>query len=205
MVKIHDISLKINKDTIVYPGNEKVSIFQFSSIPNKSVNESWIKFGCHTGTHVDSPRHIRNEGYFADKLPLESFYGKCKVFDLTYITSAIYRKDLEKFSINQDDIILLKTENSIKGYQDFRKDFIHIKFNAAKYLVQKKIKTLGVDYLSVKKFGNDDEVHEIIIDNMTLFEGLDLSKIESGEYLFIGLPLKIESDGAPARVILIEN
>ncbi len=205
MVKIHDISLKINKDTIVYPGNEKVSIFQFFSIPNKSVNESWIKFGCHTGTHVDSPRHIRNEGYFADKLPLESFYGKCKVFDLTNITSAIYRKDLEKFSINQEDIILLKTENSIKGYQEFRKDFIHIKLNAAEYLVQKKIKTLGVDYLSVKKFGDDDEVHEIIIDNMTLFEGLDLSKIESGEYLFIGLPLKIESDGAPARVILLEN
>ncbi|MBY9007278.1 MAG: cyclase family protein [Candidatus Lokiarchaeota archaeon] len=205
MVKIHDISLKINKDTIVYPGNENVSIFQYSSIPNNSVNESWIKFGCHTGTHVDSPRHIRNDGSYADKLSLESFYGKCKVLDLTHIELEIHKKDLEKFLILENDIIIIKTKNSMRGYKEFRKDFIHIKFDAAKYLVNKGIKTLGVDYLSVKKFGDDDDVHEIVINNMTLFEGLDLSNINSGEYIFVGLPLKLKSDGAPARVILIEK
>jgi len=57
----------------------------------------------------------------------------------------------------------------------------------------------------VKKFGGDNEVHELIINNMTLFEGLDLSNIVPGNYLFIGLPLRLESDGAPARVIIIEN
>ena len=38
-----------------------------------------------------------------------------------------------------------------------------------------------------------------------LFEGLDLKVVPEGEYTFMGLPLRLEADGAPARVILIEN
>lgn len=205
MIKFYDISMKINKNTIVYPGNERVLIHQYASIPNDSVNESWIKFGCHTGTHVDAPRHINNNGTYADELPLESFYGDCKVFDLTNISLEIHEEDLKMLSIQKDDILLLKTKNSFRGYKEFRKDFIHIKMDAAEYLVKKKIKTLGVDYLSIKKFGGDNEVHDLIISNVTLFEGLDLSKIKPGDYVFLGLPIKVESDGAPARVVLIEK
>jgi arylformamidase len=61
-----------------------------------------------------------------------------------------------------------------------------------------------VDHLSVKKFGGDDEVHELLINNLTLFEGLNISDVPAGSYLFVGLPLRMVCDGAPARVILIE-
>ena len=77
--------------------------------------------------------------------------------------------------------------------------------DAAKYLVEVGVKTLGFDYLSVKKFGGDDDVHEMLINNLTLFEGLDLSKVPDGEYIFLGLPLRMNTDGAPARVILVEH
>jgi len=120
MVRIYDISLKINNDTIVYPGNEKISIHQYTSIPINSVNESWIKFGCHTGTHVDAPRHINNNGKMADEISLNTFYGNCKVLDLTDIDLEIHREDLEKFQILKDDIILLKTKNSLRGYKEMQ-------------------------------------------------------------------------------------
>ena len=51
----------------------------------------------------------------------------------------------------------------------------------------------------------NDEVHELLINNLTLFEGLNLSEVSAGEYLFVGLPLRIVCDGAPARAILIES
>jgi len=57
----------------------------------------------------------------------------------------------------------------------------------------------------VKKYGGDDEVHEVLINNLTLFEGLNLAEVPEGEYTFIGLPLRINCDGAPARVILVED
>jgi len=204
-VKFYDVSLPIREGMIVYPGNPKPSIKRYSSIPQNKVNESLITFGSHTGTHVDSKLHIRNDADGAETLPLDSFYGKCKVLDLTHVEKEIHQKDLDGFQIEKGDIILLKTRNSLQGYERFRGDYVHIKLDAAEYLVKVGVKTLGFDYLSVKKPGRDDEVHEVLINNLTLFEGLNLAEVPEGEYVFIGLPLRIDCDGAPARVILVEN
>lgn len=205
MVKYHDVSLPIREGMIVYPDNPQPSIQRYSSIPKEKVNESLITLGSHTGTHVDSKLHIQKDADGVEALPLDSFYGKCKVLDLTHVENEIHRKDLEGYMLGKGDIVLLKTRNSKRGYRQFRSDFVHVKLNAAEYLVDAGVKTLGFDYLSVKKFGGDDEVHEILINNMTLFEGLNLSEVPEGEYLFIGLPLRISCDGAPARVILIKD
>ena len=77
--------------------------------------------------------------------------------------------------------------------------------DAAEYLVEVGVRTLGFDYLSVKKFGADDDVHCLLIENLTLFEGLDLSAVGEGQYIFSGFPLRIDCDGAPARVILMKQ
>jgi arylformamidase len=144
---------------------------------------------------VDSRLHIQRDGEGAEALPLESFYGKCKVLDLTHVDSVIHREDLEGCQIEEGAIVLLKTKNSERGYKEFRKDYIHVKLDAAEYLVRTGVKTLGCDYLSVKKYGEDDEVHQVLINNLTLFEGLNLAKVPEGEYTFIGLPLSISCDG----------
>jgi Kynurenine formamidase (EC 3.5.1.9) len=205
MKKYYDVSLSINENMIVYPGNPAPSIERYSAIPKNKVNESVIKMGSHTGTHADTKLHIKNDEPGAEFLSLDSFFGKCRVLDLTHIEQEIHCSDLEYFNIGPGEIILLKTKNSMFGYDAFRKDFIHIKIDAAEYLVNAGIKTLGFDYLSVKKFGGDEEVHEMLINNMTLFEGLDLKEVPEGEYTFIGLPLRINTDGAPARVLLVEE
>ena len=205
MAKFYDVSLTIKEGMIVYPGNPTPSIRRYASIPRDKVNESLITLGSHTGTHVDSKLHIRNNADGAEALPIDSFYGKCKVLDLTHVEREIHREDLEEYPIENGDIILLKTSNSKLGYREFRKDFVHVKLDAAEYLVNAGVKTLGFDYLSVKKFGGDDEVHEVLIDKLTLFEGLNLAEVPEGEYVFVGLPLRIDCDGAPARVILIKN
>lgn len=205
MLRFFDLSLPINANTIVYPGNPKPKITKYSSIPENKTNESMICLGSHTGSHVDTMKHIDNLGEGSAKLSLDSFYGYCKVFDLTNIKNEIHRNDLEKFQINTGDIILLKTKNSLGGYSEFREDYVHVKLDAAKYLVEKKVKTLGFDYLSVKKFHADDEVHRILIENLTLYEGLNLFEVPEGEYVFIGFPLRIDSDAAPARVVLLDK
>ena len=204
MVKFYDISLIINEDIIVYPGSPKVSIKPHATIPNNTVNESLITFGSHTGTHIDSPLHISNNGKDASQIDINSFYGQCRVLDLTRVNLEIHREDLEVFNLKSGEIVILKTQNSIRGYKEFREDFIHVKLDAAQYLIECGIKTLGVDHLSVKKFRGDDEVHELLINNLTLFEGLNLSEVPAGECLFVGLPLRMVCDGAPARAILVK-
>ena len=205
MVKFYDVSLPIREGMVVYPGNPEPSIQLYSSIPREKVNESLITLGSHTGTHVDSKLHIQNDVDGAEALPLDSFYEKCKVLDLTHVENEIHRKDLESHQIKKGDIVLLKTRNSQLGYEKFRSNYVHIKLDAAEYLVKVGVKTLGFDYLSVKKQGADDEVHEMLIKNLTLFEGLNLAEVPEGEYTFIGLPLRINCDGAPARVVLVKD
>lgn len=34
--------------------------------------------------------------------------------------------------------------------------------------------------------------------------GLNLGEVPQGEYIFMGLPLRITCDGSPARVLLVE-
>ena len=202
---IIDISMKIDRYMLVYPKNPIPEIKKYSSIPKNKTNESLISIGSHTGTHVDSMLHVSKNGKAVDALSLNSFCGHCKVLDLTNVGREIRKEHLTEYEINKDDILLLKTENSKKQYKRFREDFAYVSLSAARYLIQKRIKTLGVDYLSVKKFGKADEIHKMVISNMTLFEGLYLKNVAKGQYFFVGLPLKIHCDGSPARVVLIRG
>jgi arylformamidase len=190
---------------VVYPGKPEPSIKRYASIPKNKVNESLLTLGSHTGTHVESKLHLRNGREGVADLPLDHFYGKCRVFDLTLIKDEIHRQDLEEFEIGSEEIVLLKTRNSTLGYVKFLENYVHLKMDAAEYLVNAGIKTLGFDYLSVKKPDGDDEVRELLIDNTTLFLGLNLAGIQEGKYTFLGLPLRIDTDGVPARVILVRE
>lgn len=200
-----DVSQLINEEMVVYPGNPEPSIKRYASVPKDRVNESILTLGSHTGTHVDSRLHLRNGREGASSLPLDSFYGKCRVIDLVHVEEEIHRQDFEGFQINSGDIVLLKTRNSTLGYVKFLENYVHLKMDAAEYLVNAGVKTLGFDYLSIKKLEGDDEVLEILLNNMTVFEGLNLSGIHEGEYTFLGLPLLMDAEGAPARVILVKE
>lgn len=204
---IHDISMKISEDMVVYPNNVKPKISSIRKIPEFSTNLSVIVLGSHTGTHVDSKLHVENGQPGTESLDMNSFYGPCKVFDLGHCDRYVTASDLQKFDIQKNDIILLKTKNSSGNYKAFDENFVYLTEDAADYLIKKGIKTLGFDYLSVQKKYNPSNqiVHKKIINNMTLFEGLDLSKINEGKYTFVGLPLKIDLDGAPARIVLISD
>ena len=200
-----DVSLPITEEMVVYPGKPSPSIQRYASVPRDNVNESTLTLGSHTGTHVESRLHLRDGRESVADLPLDHFYGKCKVFDLVHVENEIHRQDLETFEIQPGDIVLLKTRNSTLGYVKFLENYVHLKMDAAESLVNAGVKTRGFDYLSVKKPDGDDEVREILINNTTLFLGLSLAGVQEGEYTFLGLPLRINTDGAPARVILVKE
>jgi arylformamidase len=82
---------------------------------------------------------------------------------------------------------------------------VYVSQEAARYLADREVRTVGVDYLSVGGFRRDGvETHQALLGaGIWVIEGLDLSRVEPGEYELICLPLKVEDgDGAPARAIL---
>lgn len=209
-MKLHDISMVLQHGMIVYPNNPNFSIKGISSIPKNSSNVSEMAIGTHTGTHVDSWLHISNTGKGVDKIPLEHFYGECYVLDLTAVNfgDGIESKHLAKYKFKKGEIALLKTKNSGTGFKEFKQDFVYLTEDGAEHFVRAGIKTIGIDYLSVQKFRTGYCASHCVLlnNNIIIFEGLDLSKVKEGHYIFAGLPLKVkDGDGAPARAILIEN
>ena len=122
---------------------------------------------------------------------------------------AITRADLEPHAIRPKEIILLKTDNSSLITKDgFDPGFTFLAPDAALYLAEVSIRTLGFDYLSVEDVESDAlDVHRTLLGrNIVIIEGLDLSLVGPGEFRMIALPLKIKNgNGSPARVILIEE
>jgi arylformamidase len=87
----------------------------------------------------------------------------------------------------------------------FQTDFVAISPDGADYLVNRGLKLVGVDYLSVAPYGQSVDTHRTLLAaGVVVVEGLDLSQVPPGRYTLYCLPLKLAgSDGAPARAILI--
>jgi arylformamidase len=204
-MKIIDISLTLNKNTIIYPGNPKVNIKEKKG---KTSIDSEITIGSHTGTHIDAPKHVFPDGDGIDKIPLEKIIGECRVLDFADAEDSVKISDLERHDIKAEERILAKTKNSSRGFNEFYDDYVYLDGDAAEYLAQKRVTLFGIDYLSVKQRGSSDtRAHtELLKNDIVIIEGLDLSQVEAGKYFLIALPLKFTGlDGSPARAILVED
>ena len=85
------------------------------------------------------------------------------------------------------------------------KKSVHLSTEAATFLVERGVQTIGIDYLSIGGYnGNVIEVHNTILKaGIWVIEGINLYKILPGNYELICLPIKISgADGAPSRALI---
>ena len=169
------------------------------------------RVSAHTGTHMDARMHFIPGGWSMESLKLSRSVGPCRVADLTHVEGHVTRADLEAAEVAGTVRLLLKTRNSedgLLGREGFEEDYVAISREAAEYLVEIGVETVGVDYLSVEPF-EDKEFnthHTLLGADVLLIEALALGNVEPGEYFLVCLPLKLEgSDGSPARAILIRG
>ena len=208
-MKIIDISIPLNNQTIVYPGNVPVSVTLHQSMPESSSASSSITFGSHTGTHIDAPAHAISGALTLDKIPLKNFIGLCRVLDFSKeSTESVTKEMLTAKNIKTGERILLKTRNSIRGFKEFYDDYVYLDGDAAEYLAGLESLLVGIDSLSVKKRGGKDHRPHtsLLYKNIPIVEGLNLIDVNEGEYELICLPLSFtDIDGSPARAILIKR
>ena len=206
-MRIYDVSVPISARTPTYPGDPGIDIRQWLSLANgDQANVSAICFGAHTGTHVDAPAHFIQDALKVESLELYTLIGNAQVIELPDDVMAIEASHLELNLSGSTQRVLFKTRNSnfwsrVDG--QFQTDYTYISPGAAQKLVSHGIRLVGIDYLSVERFGAESfETHQILLSNgVVIIEGLDLRPVSTGIYELICLPLKI-ADGAPARVIL---
>jgi len=206
-MKIIDISWPISGDMTQYKDRQLVFVGQTHFIKHDGVSMSSILVSSHTGTHIDAPSHFLQEGKPLSQVPLETHIGKALVIDCTGVP-VITKEVLSRHTIPEGIILLCKTDNSKKKVTDrYDPQFVAISECAARYLIERKIKAVGLDYPGLERGNKDHVVHALLLGNeIGIIEGLRLEKVEPKEYFFCCLPIALQNtDGAPARAVLIEE
>lgn len=207
-MKIYDITVPIHSTMPVYEGDPGVRIDAWSAFAKgDSSNVSMLNFGAHTGTHVDAPAHFIEGARKIAELPMEVLIGPARVIRVPDEVNEITPAFLEHCDLSGIERLIFHTRNSGFWHEGFRKDFTHLLPEAAQNLVDRKVKLVGTDYLSIEKFhsGHHRTHLTLLSNNVVIVEGLNLSDVPDGDYELICLPLKIaegSGDGAPARAVL---
>lgn len=206
---IYDISLGISPQMVVWPGDPPVILERVAAIAEgANANVSRLSASVHSGTHVDAPSHFYQNAPAVESLPLSVLTGEAWVIAVPQ-ASVIDAEVLEAAQIPKGaERLLFKTRNSdlwAAGEADFHTDFVAVDASGARWLAERQVRLVGIDYLSISPWKQSRPVHRLLIDaGMLIVEGLDLSAVPPGRYMLYCLPLKLlGSDGAPARAILV--
>lgn len=208
MRDIIDISVPLHADMPIWPGSHGFARNWTQRLETgDDANVSRLDCDVHVGTHVDAPLHFVDGAAAVDELDLEALVGLATVAFFPE-AAAVSADALEALDLAKGtDRLLLRTRNSAlwaAGVTEFRPDFVALTADAAQWIVERGIRLIGVDYLSVQRFQDGPEVHHTLLGaGIVVVEGLDLSTVEQGEYELMCLPLKlVGAEGAPARAVL---
>jgi arylformamidase len=206
----YDLSVPISRGMPVWPGDPPIRVERVSSISRgDDCNVSRLEMSSHLLTHVDAPRHFSEHGLSVDRIPLDVLIGPALVVEPRPDGNLITATDLGQLGIRNAERLLIKTRNSglwMGGPYDFETDFVSLSKDAARWLLAREIKLVGIDYLSIEPFdAQESTVHRTLLENgVVIVEGLNLDQVPEGHYRLMCLPLKVrDGDGAPARVVLM--
>ena len=203
-MKFYDVTAEVYEGMPVYKNKEEKQP-KFQTVTNGHVTETRLSLDLHTGTHVDAPLHMMNDGETMETIPLERLVRPVKLFDLTHVNDGITKEDIADLPIDKGDFVLFKTSNSLD--EAFNFEFIYVKEDAARYLAEKGIDGVGIDSLGIERAQEGHPTHRTLFQNdIIVMEGLRLKDVEAGQYFMVAAPLKvIGTDASPARVLLFEQ
>jgi arylformamidase len=210
--KAVDLTHELHNGMPVYPGDPSPSFVSYATLEKDGVNLTKLTLGSHTGTHIDAPRHFIPDGIGVDQILPSKLVGEAYVTDMSSkpigsgITAQDLRENLEG-RVAEDDIIVCYTGCSEHwGDESVRRNYTYLTGDAAEYLVSKKVRAVGIDFLSVEKFKAPEAVaHKTLLGKgIFIIESLSSAtkQFVGKRVLMICMPIKLQNgDGAPSRII----
>ena len=221
MAKYYDVTLPLNDFIRVLPElktetgqpatsrNAASTVYRFFDV-NKGdpVTMARLELNSHDGTHIDAPLHFIPGGSTIDNMPAEATNGPCRVIEIKD-EKDITVKEIEPYKIKAGERLLFKTKNSPHVYdvKQYTGQWVALLPETADYLVEKKIRVVGLDYLTVAHTEPPDHINKVhrafLSHGIYILEAVNLDGVPAGKYEMMCLTLRIENgDAAPCRVIL---
>ncbi len=195
-MKLYDISREL-RSAPLYPGTAEPRVIPLMRIGENgsAYNLSDLAFGAHVATHCDACWHFVADGPDIAAMPLEHYVGSCYVMEVPENT--LISGDYVKEHLPQGVTRLL-----IKGGGES-----FLSNEAADYIQESGIITVGTDGWSVSPLDNESRIHSVFLGNgIAIIEQLELSGVPAGHYMLCAAPVKISgTDGAPCRALLFSD
>ena len=178
-------------------------------------NAKTLHLYSHAGTHMDAPFHFEVNDQTIDQFDVSRFVCDAWVIPIdAKPKQKLLLEDLGVFAdlIQKGDGVILHTGwSAFVNENKYREELPGIHESLALCFAKKRINMLAVEPPSIADVTDMAEVtkiHEILLaGDIIIVEGLtNLDAISLEKVKLIALPLKIkDGDGAPARVIAIED
>lgn len=207
-----DLSLPLNDNTPIYPGDPKPHFEVATTTDKEGYNLFGVFVGSQSGSHVDAPYHFADSGKLVDQMPLDLFFGKGLMIDVQgkQPGEAITLADIEDFlpAIKEHPFVLLHTgwAEAKMGTADFLNN-PYVNREAAQALVDAGIKFLGIDTINADATGGDDfPVHDLFSANDLMIgeNWAHFDQIKADHFYLAAFPLFMHTDGSPVRPVAIE-
>lgn len=186
---------------------------------------TWLGLPVHGFTHIDAPRHIDASGATTDDIALERTTGPAAIVDLAGIApnTEIGAEMLEVAGghVERGEIVLLRTawdRQRSHHTPEFWTESPWMGRDACAWLLDRATRAVGFDFpqdypirglLGGETAGIEDFVtHDLLLRRgVVLIEYLcNMAEIARPRVQLYALPLKLpQADGAPARVIAVED
>ena len=217
--KIYDLSQPVYHNCPQYPDDNPrpAQVHLFYMLPVQGVNKEIVELSTHTGTHCDAPFHFFADGETIEQVPLDAYVGWAAVLDLRGMASGsvIGRVDVERRAgqIAAGDVVLLNTGWGHKraNTKEFLTQYPYLDGEAAQYLVQRGVKGVGIDAVSLGGYGDAakaEPAHRAMLGNgRFIVEELCFpdAVMDGRKRVFMAAPVKLQGcGGAWARAMLLE-
>lgn len=186
----------------VFPGDGAPALVKIADISNDGISNYQINTTMHIGTHMDGPAHMILGGKLLSDYPAEKFFGRGVIVDARGKSSA----DAELLSsaqIQKGDIVLV----CFSWSTEFQEENYYLNYPEISEAFAMRLAKIGVSIVGLDTPSPDRApygTHKIllkndilIIENLTNLEQL----IGQKNFEIIALPMKLETDSAPARVV----
>jgi arylformamidase len=202
-----DLTHEIHEEMPVFPGMSKPKVEEAFYVTRDGYKETMLTLLSHTGTHMDAPAHMLEDGMTLDQYPINAFIGLATILDARGMKeiSLGFLNIHERKIMNSDFILICTGWSQFWGTQAYFRNFPVLTSEAAKWISALGKKAVGSDTISADLAESIEfPVHrQLFAKDMFIIENLNqLEQLVGKEVMFSCLPLRfLNADGSPVRAI----
>lgn len=209
-MRIVDLTYTLENTMLVWPGNLRPRFHWHKRSSSEPANVTVMEMNAHTGTHVDAPLHFLADGETVDRLPLDHFWGKARLFRFREkprgqaipLSAALD----SGFSLGDAKIFVMDTGiEALAETKDYNLCFPYPSIELLDWLLERGMRTYMTNATGLDLPAPDDPspVHKHLFRRgVPVVENLrNLGELPEGkDFTICAMPLKLgEREGSPCR------